>query len=120
MTNLTRFSVRYPVTVAMLVFAVLLLGYISFNRLGTDLFPDLKNPRLFVELHSGEKPPSEIESRFAENIESLAIRQNGVTDVSSVIGTGRLLTTIKYEWGQDMNAAFLDLQKALSSVATNE
>ena len=120
MLKLTRFSVRYPVTVAMLVFAVLLLGYISFNRLGTDLFPDLKNPRLFVELHSGEKPPSEIESRFAENIESLAIRQNGVTDVSSVIGTGRLLTTIYYDWGQDMNTAFLDLQKALSSVSTGQ
>ena len=120
MLKLTRFSVQYPVTVTMLVFAVLLLGYISFNRLGTDLFPDLKNPRLFVELQSGEKPPSEIETRFAENIESLSIRQNGVTDVSSVIGTGRMLTTIHYEWGQDMNAAFLDLQKALSTMATNQ
>ncbi|MCF8335031.1 MAG: efflux RND transporter permease subunit [Bacteroidales bacterium] len=120
MIKLTRFSVKYPVTITMLVFAVLLLGYISFNRLGTDLFPDLRNPRLFVELHSGEKPPSEIESRFAENIESLGIRQNGVTDVSTEIGTGRMLTTIHYEWGQDMNAAFLDLQKALSSVATNQ
>ncbi|MGM0531234.1 MAG: efflux RND transporter permease subunit, partial [Bacteroidota bacterium] len=120
MLKLTRFSVRYPVTITMLVFAVLLLGYISFNRLGTDLFPDLKNPRLFVELHSGETPPSEIETRFAENIESLSIRQNGVTDVSSVIGTGRLLTTVHYDWGQDMNTAFLDLQKALSSIATDQ
>src|SRR6056297_1864833 len=97
MTNLTRFSVRYPVTIAMIVFAIVLLGYISFSRLGTDLFPDLKNPRLFVELHSGEKPPAEMESKFAEQIEGLAIRQTGVTDVSSVIGTGMLLVTVHYE-----------------------
>ena len=120
MLKLTRFSVRYPVTIAMLVFAVVLLGYISFSRLGTDLFPDLKNPRLYVELQSGEKPPTEIESKFAEDIESLAIRQTGVTDVSSVIGTGTLLVTVHYDWDRDMNAAFLDLQKALSSISTNQ
>jgi len=120
MTNLTRFSVRYPVTIAMIVFAIVLLGYISFNRLGTDLFPDLKNPRLFVELHSAEKPPAEMESRFAEQIEGLAIRQSGVTGVSSAIGTGMLLVTVHYEWDRDMDAAFLDLQKSLSSISTNQ
>mgnify|MGYP006285911987 CR=1 FL=1 len=120
MTNLTRFSVRYPVTIAMIVFAIVLLGYISFSRLGTDLFPDLKNPRLFVELHSGEKPPAEMESKFAEQIEGLAIRQTGVTDVSSVIGTGMLLVTVHYEWDREMDAAFLDLQKSLSSISTNQ
>jgi len=120
MTNLTRFSVRYPVTIAMIVFAIVLLGYISFNRLGTDLFPDLKNPRLFVELHSAEKPPAEMESKFAEQIEGMAIRQSGVTDVSSAIGTGMLLVTVHYEWDRDMDAAFLDLQKSLSSISTNQ
>ena len=120
MTNLTRFSVRYPVTIAMIVFAIVLLGYISFSRLGTDLFPDLKNPRLFIELHAGEKPPAEMESKFAEEIEGLAIRQSGVTDVSSVIATGRLLVTVHYDWDREMNAAFLDLQKALSRISSSE
>ena len=120
MTNLTRFSIRYPVTIAMMVFAVLLLGYISFNRLGTDLFPDLKNPRLYVELQAGEKPPTEMESKFAEDIEGLAIRQTGVTGVASTVGTGILLVTVDYEWDRDMDQAFLDLQKALSSISTNQ
>ena len=120
MIKLTRFSVQYPVTIAMMVFAVLLLGYISFSRLGTDLFPDLKNPRLYVELHAGEKAPAEIESKFAEQVEGMAIRQRGVTDVSSVIGTGMLLVTVHYEWDRDMDAAFLDLQKALSAISTNQ
>ena len=44
MLKLTRFSVEYPVTVLMFVLGILLLGYISFSRLGIDLFPDLNNP----------------------------------------------------------------------------
>ena len=42
MKKLTQFSVDYPVTVLMVVLGVLLLGYISYDKLGVDLFPDLK------------------------------------------------------------------------------
>lgn len=57
MRKLSLFSVNYPVTILMVVLAVVLLGYISFDRLGMDLFPDLRSPRIFVEITSGERPP---------------------------------------------------------------
>ena len=53
MNKITKFAVKYPVSVLMLTLAVCLLGIISYNRLGTDLFPDLKNPSLYIELQSG-------------------------------------------------------------------
>ena len=62
MKKLTQFSVNYPVTVLMLVLAVVLLGYISFSKLGIDLFPELNNPRLFIEMEAGNRPPDEIEN----------------------------------------------------------
>ena len=64
MIKLTKFSVEYPVTVLMVVLGVILLGYISFSKLGIDLFPDLNNPRIYVEISVGEKPPEEIEKQF--------------------------------------------------------
>ncbi|MDX1700686.1 MAG: efflux RND transporter permease subunit, partial [Melioribacteraceae bacterium] len=75
MKKITQFSVEYPITVLMIVLGIILLGYLSFDRLGIDLFPDLNNPRLFVEIKSGEKPPEEIEKNYTDNIESLSIRQ---------------------------------------------
>jgi HAE1 family hydrophobic/amphiphilic exporter-1 len=80
--SITYFSVKYPVSVSMIIIATLLLGYISFGKLGIDLFPDLNNPRLFIELKSGERPPEEIEERYVDRIEALAIRQSGVVNVS--------------------------------------
>ena len=64
MKKLTQFSVNYPITILMIVCAMLLLGYISFGKLGIDLLPDLKNPRVFVEIKAGERPPEEIEKQF--------------------------------------------------------
>ncbi len=99
----------------MIVLAVVLLGYISYDRLGVDLFPDLNNPKLFIELQSGERPPEEIEEQFVEELEALAIRQTDVVEVSSVSKTGSAQITIEYAWNTDMDDAFLELQKATNS-----
>ncbi len=120
MKNIVRFAVGNPVTISMLILAVLLLGKISYDQLSVDLLPDLNNPRLFIELKAGERPPEEIEKLFVKNIESMAIRQSDVTQVSSVVKAGSARVTVEYTWTKDMDEAFLDLQKALSSFAQNQ
>ena len=120
MKKLTQFAVNYPVTILMVVLAVVLLGYISFQKLGTDLFPEINNPRLFIELKSGERPPEEMEKQYVQNLEALAIRQSGVLQVSSISKVGTAQITVEYAWNKDMDEAFLDLQKAASSYAQNQ
>lgn len=120
MKKITQFSVDYPVTVSMIVLGILLLGFISLQKLNIDLFPELHSPKIFIELKTGELPPEEIEKRFIENMESIAIRQKGVSSVSSIIKTGSARIAVEYTWGSDMNEAFLDLQKAMSMAGSNE
>ena len=114
--NITKFAVKYPVSVLMITLGVCLLGIISYNKLGTDLFPDLKNPALYIELEAGERPPEEIEKQFVERIESTAARQEGVKQVSSSSKVGGATITVEYDWDQDMDAAFLDLQRSMSQI----
>ena len=113
MKKLAEFSLRHPVAVVMVIMAILLLGFISFRRLGVDLFPDLNTPRLFIELTVGDKPPEEIERVYVEPIESQAIRQRNVSRVSSISRVGSAQITVEYRWNTDMDEAFLYLQKAL-------
>lgn len=118
--GITKFAVKYPVSVLMITLGVCLLGVISYNKLGTDLFPDLKNPALYIELEAGERPPEEIEKQFIEQIESTAARQEGVKQVSSSSKVGGATITVEYDWDQDMDAAFLDLQRSMSQIGQNE
>ncbi|HAM09561.1 MAG: acriflavine resistance protein B [Bacteroidetes bacterium GWE2_41_25] len=119
MNRIAQFAVKYPVTVLMLVLGVVLLGYISFGKLGTDLFPDLNNPKIYIELKAGERPPEEIEKNYVDQIESLAMRQSDVIEVSSVSQAGLATITVEYDWNKDMDEAFLDLQKELNSFSQN-
>ena len=120
MNSITKFAVKYPVSVLMLTLAVCLLGTISYNKLGTDLFPDLKNPALYEEVKSGQRPPEEVEKLITTNVESTAARQEGVKSVYSVTKVGYTKVTVEYGWDQDMDAAFLDLQRSVSSLSQDE
>jgi hydrophobic/amphiphilic exporter-1 (mainly G- bacteria), HAE1 family len=119
MRRIAQFAVKYPVTVLMFVLGIVLLGFISFGKLGTDLFPDLNNPKIYIELKAGERPPEEIEKNYVDQIESLSMRQSDVTQVSSVSKVGSATITVEYAWNKDMDEAFLDLQKELNSFRQN-
>ncbi len=119
MKKFTSFPIKYPVTVSMIVIAIILLGYISFGKLGTDLFPDLSNPRIFIEIEAGEKPPEEIEKKFIKPMEANIMRLKGVNNVSSITRAGASLITVEYGWKQDMDEAFLEIQKSLGNFEQN-
>lgn len=117
MKKLVSWAVRHPVTVTMAVLAILLLGKISYDRLSVELLPSMNSPRLFVEIDAGERPPEEIEKQFVSNMESQIARQSDVASVSSVVKVGTARITVEYAWRKDMDEAYLDLEKAMSSFA---
>ena len=98
----------------MVILAICLLGYISFQRLGMDLLPNLNSPRLYVSLEAEERPPEEMEVQFVSPLEAQAARGSQVTGVSSISRVGRALITVEYEWNADMDEAYLGLQEVVA------
>lgn len=120
MKKIVQFAVNFPVTISMIILGILLLGYISLGKLGIDLFPEISAPRIFVEIKAGERPPEEIEKQFVIGIESQVMRLKGVSGVSSTCMVGAARIKVEYNWGTDMDDAFLDLQKALTAFGQND
>ncbi|MBR2607112.1 MAG: efflux RND transporter permease subunit [Bacteroidaceae bacterium] len=120
MKKIIQFAVNNPITILMAVLGIMLLGKISYDKLSVDLLPDLNNPKLYVDITAGERPPEEIEKLFVKRMESMAIRQRDVLTVSSVIKAGMAQMTVEYAWNKDMDEAFLDLQKAMNAFSQDE
>jgi hydrophobic/amphiphilic exporter-1 (mainly G- bacteria), HAE1 family len=115
---LSRFAVRHPITVAMIMLGIVILGGISVDRLGTDLLPSMYNPQLVVELQSGERSPQEMESRFARQIEGDVRSVRHVVDVQTLCRLGVVQVTVTFTWGTDMDFALLDVQKKMARYET--
>ncbi|MFI3269634.1 MAG: efflux RND transporter permease subunit [Rikenellaceae bacterium] len=120
MKKIVNFAISYPVTVTMMIMAILLLGKISYDRLGVDLFPSMDSPKLYVEITTTDKPPTEIESQIIERVEATAIRVDGAKHVTSNIRSNGAVITVEYLWGEDMDSAFLELQRSMTAYANND
>jgi HAE1 family hydrophobic/amphiphilic exporter-1 len=117
--SLPAFATRYPVTIAMATMAVVLLGWISLDRLGVDLLPDLQTRVITVDVRSAGKTPAEMEERYARRIEAAVSTVRRVKRVHSVSRSGQAVVVAEFEWDADMDFALLDVQKAVGSYSAD-
>ncbi|MDE2954775.1 MAG: efflux RND transporter permease subunit, partial [Gemmatimonadota bacterium] len=118
--NLPEFSTRYPVTIAMATLAVVLLGWISLDGLGTDLLPDLQTPVVTIDLTAPGKSPVEIEESYTRRLERDVSTINGVKRVYSITRSGQAVVIAEFAWDADMDYGLLDVQKRVGRYAVNE
>ena len=118
--NLPEFSTRYPVTIAMATLAVVLLGWISLDGLGTDLLPDLQTPVVTIDLTAPGKSPIEIEEIYTRRLERDVSTIKGVKRVYSITRSGQAVVIAEFAWDADMDYGLLDVQKKVGRYAANE
>ncbi|MCH7823701.1 MAG: efflux RND transporter permease subunit [Acidobacteria bacterium] len=118
--SLPEFSTRYPVTITMATFAVVLLGWISLDGLGTDLLPNVETPVITVDLRVPGKSPQEMEERYTRRLERDISTVSGVDRVYSITRSGQAVVVAEFNWDTDMDFALLDVQKRMGAYGTDD
>jgi HAE1 family hydrophobic/amphiphilic exporter-1 len=107
------FSVRRPVAVMMIVLAVIVLGGISYSRLGMDLFPEMELPMLLVQTTYRGAGPQEVEDQITRPLEGAIGTVSGVQNLTSYSMRGSSLILAEFNWGADLNYATNQLRDRL-------
>ena len=81
--NLPEISVNRPVTVTMIILIFMVLGVVSFTRLGLDFFPDLQYPEVSIITTYPGASSEEIETLVSRPMEETAATVSGVRTVKS-------------------------------------
>ncbi|MGE3455145.1 MAG: efflux RND transporter permease subunit, partial [Kofleriaceae bacterium] len=76
--GLTAVSVGRPIGVAVLCFAVCVLGWIAVTRLPVDLLPEVDFPRISIITNYEGVAPEEIENLLTRPIEQAVSTIDGV------------------------------------------
>lgn len=116
--NLTRLSVRRPVTTLMVFLAVVLLGFVSFRQLPVQLLPDLTVPGLGVYLGKPESSPQEIMEELTRPAESIIAELPRVRGIRSWTGEWGTWIQVEFQPGTDIRFMTLDLQERLNVFQT--
>lgn len=113
--NLTKLAMRRPVSTALIVLALVVFGLTSVLSFRLELTPDMEMPMLLVyTIYPGADPES-VEELVTKPIESAGAEQSGVTTYTSQSAENMSMVMFQYEYGTDLDEAYMDLQTALNT-----
>lgn len=114
--KIAKFSTRHPITVAMAVLAVMILGFLSYTKLKVDLMPNIVTPHIVVQTSMENTGPEEIENLLSRPIEEAVARVNNVSKISSSSLQGRSMVDIEFNWGTDIDVAANDARARIDRI----
>jgi HAE1 family hydrophobic/amphiphilic exporter-1 len=108
--KLPEFSVNRKVTTAMIAMILVVVGFISFSRLGLDYFPELDFPTVSVITTYRGASPEDIENTITKTLEQVVSSVNRVKKVTSATAEGTSVISVEFEWGTNLDFAAQDLR----------
>ena len=111
MRSLISLAVRRRVSVLMTALAVAAFGYVGFQRLALELFPDIAYPSLTVQTDFPDTAPQEVEYLITRPVEEAVGVLRGVQTIHSVSRAGVSEVTLEFDWDTDMDMLSMEVRE---------
>jgi multidrug efflux pump len=114
--QLSEISIRRPVFATVLSLLVLLLGYVSFNRLAVREYPKIDEPVVNVETRFGGASSEVIEAQVTKVLEDSLAGIEGVDIITSVSRQEQSQVTVRFRLEREPDAAAAEVRDKVSRV----
>jgi HAE1 family hydrophobic/amphiphilic exporter-1 len=112
----SEFSVRHPVSIAMLIAILVGLGTISIFGLPIEMFPEIEFPMISVSTAYEGVAPQEVEERVTKPIERAVASVEQVKRLRSFTREGSSFVMIQFNWGADTEVLRIDVREKLDAI----
>ncbi len=103
--SLPRLAVSRPVTTAMILLSVLVLGIISFGRIPLAFLPDVDFPGVFVSVPYPNSSPAQIEREIVKPLEEALATIPGTRRINATATADRAELRLDFTWGETVDVA---------------
>ena len=112
-------SIKNPVFITMIILLFVVMGLLSYTRLGVDLLPDISLPIVAVTTVNPGVGPEEMEQQVSKPIEDIISSLNGLKKVSSTSSEGFSIVTAEFDLGIDADKAASDVREKISTIRSS-
>ena len=107
------FTVKRPVSILMVVMAVVVFGWVSLQRLALTLMPNMSYPTLTVRTVYPGTAPEEMESVVSRPLEQQLGVIPKLVSISSVSKAGQSDVTLEFQWKTDMDLVSQEVREKI-------
>ncbi len=108
--NISEYSVRRPITMIMATLLVIVLGWISLNRLPLAFMPEMSSTRLSIYVPYSSSSPEEVERLITQPIEDLVSTVSNLDNVTSTSSANGSQVSVQFKDGTDMDVAAMEIR----------
>ena len=109
-------TTRRPVAILMVVMAICVFGWVSYQRLSLNLMPDISYPTLTVRTEYPGTAPEEVEMLLARPLEQEVGIVPHLVNMSSISKAGQSDIILEFEWDTDMNAISQEVREKVDRI----
>ncbi|MCG2594192.1 efflux RND transporter permease subunit [Ramlibacter sp. XY19] len=112
----TRVSLKNPVFATMVMFAIVVLGLFSYQRLNIDQFPNIDFPVVVVTAEYPGASPEIVESEVSKKIEEAVNSIAGINALTSRSYEGQSVVILEFQLYVDGRKAAEDVREKIAAV----
>ena len=109
-------TTQRPVAILMIVMAICVFGWVSYQRLSLNLMPDISYPTVTVRTEYPGTAPEEVETLLSRPLEEELSIVSGLVNITSISKAGQSDIILEFEWDTDMNSIVQDVREKVDRV----
>ena len=117
--NLTKTSVKRPLTILMVFLIVLMFGAIGYKKMPQNLMPDIDVPVVLVQTMWPGAGPEDVDDQISKKIEEQLSSVSNVKMTMSQSGEGFSMVAAQFEYGTDLDEILNDVRSKVDSVQSS-
>jgi HAE1 family hydrophobic/amphiphilic exporter-1 len=117
--RLAQICIARPVFAAMLMLSLVVVGGVSWFRLGVDRFPVVDLPTVIIRTALPGASAEEVEIQISQRIEEAVNTVAGVEELRSISAAGSSIIIVTFTLDQDIETAAQDVRDRVATVLRN-
>ena len=114
--TLPDLSIKRPIFISCLFLVVIVLGIMSYRKLGVDMYPNVTFPIIMVTTPYPGAGPNEVETLISEPMEDAFSTVSGVKELRSINKDSVSVTIVQFTLDTDIKYAEQQVRDKLSTV----
>lgn len=114
---ISKYSVKRPYTVLVVVALVIVLGVVSLTKMTTDLLPDMSFQYALIITTDIGASPEKVESEVTAPIEAAMATTSNIKNISSTSNNSYSMVILEYEQNANMDSVVIEIQQKLDQLS---
>ena len=114
---MSKFSVKKPLTIFVIVVAILVLGVVAYTKMTPDLLPNMDFPYVMIMTTYPGASPETVEAEITKPMEQSMAKLENIKEITSTSAENYSMLLLEFEEGVNLDTIGVDIQQNITSLS---